>query len=40
LALEKLAFAIKAVARSLAFPDYDLAQLALVFAEDIQSHSR
>ena len=40
LALENLAFAIEAVARSFAFPDRDLAQLALVFAEDLQNHSR
>jgi hypothetical protein len=40
LALENLAFAIEAVARLFAFPDRDLAQLALVFAEDLQSYSR
>ena len=40
LALQNLAFAIEAVARSFAFPDRDLVQLALVFAEDLQSHSR
>ena len=40
LALENLAFAIVAVARLFAFPDRDLAQLAFVFAEDLQSYSR
>ena len=36
LALENFAFAILAVARPFAFPDRDLAQLAFVFAEDLQ----